>query len=229
MLIPNEFIPVADWWFEYSNNGCIRFKNNSQIYDFLLKCQATAEILAEAELFYINYVLFTSWMKFDQNADKRPNKICKKDIKQGFAPYLEPSRLADICFNNIKNTEEFVYPLNINFYGWGIIFDESENKVKTPSLMRIETITTGFPTIDILTQSDVWLPYDLYGNPQSKLHKLNAPRLQKALTKVKEVLNIEPVIDNNELAEIHEDFTLSNITDIEGNILVYDPRMQRVV
>ena len=146
-----------------------------------------------------------------------------------FASHIEPSKLADICFKDIENVEPFVYPLNINFYGWGMIIDESGNRVKTPSLMRMETITMGFPTIDILTYSDVWLPYDLYGKPQPKLHELNAPRLEKALTKVKETLSIEPIIDDNELAELHEDFTITNITDIEGDILIYDSRSQRVV
>ena len=229
MIIHNELTPVADWWFEYSNDGCIDFESHSQIYDFLLKCQATYEILAEAELFYINHVLFTSWMRFNPSIDDEPEKICKKDIIQGFASYLEPSRLADICFKDIEDTDSFVYPLKIKFSGWGIIIDKSENKVKTPSLMRMETITMGFPTIDILTYSDVWLAHDLYGNPQPELHQLNAPRLQKALTEVKEALGIDPIIDDNELADQHEDFTISNIRDEGGDILIYDPRMQRVV
>ena len=228
MIIDNELTPVADWWFEYNDKGCIRFKDHNQIYDFLLKCQATAEILAEAELFYINHVRFTSWMKFDPNTDEQPHKICKKDGGAMFASYIEPSRLADICFKHLDKSDPFVYPLDIKFYGWGIIIDESRNRVKTPSLMRMEMITMAFPTIDILTYSDVWLPYDLYGNPQPGLHQLNAPRLQKALMEVQAVLGIEPVIDDNELADLHDDFTITNRTDVAGDILIYDPRLQRV-
>ena len=120
-------------------------------------------------------------------------------------------------------------PDQIQYRGWGIIIDESRNKVKTPSNMRMETNPIGFACIDILTQSDVRLPYDLYGKPLPKLHEFNAPRLQKALTKVKEALGINPIIDDNELAELHEDFTLSNIRDVTGDILIYDPLLQRVV
>ena len=229
MIINNELNPVADWWFEYNDEGCIRFQNHNQIYDFLLKCQTIAEILAEAELFYINHVRFITWLKLDPNTDDKPHRICKKDTGAMFADYIEPSKLADICFEEIEKADPLVYPLNIRFYGWGIIIDESENKVKTPSLMSMETITTGFPVIDILTYSDVWLTHDLYGKPQPKLHRLNAPRLQKALTEVKEALVIDPIIEDNELADQHEDFTISNIRDEEGDILIYDPKMQRVV
>ena len=229
MIINNELTPVGDWWFEFNDERFTRFKDHSQIYDFLLECQVTAEILAQAELLFVDRLLYTGWMKFNSNIDEEPHKICKKDAGQIFASYLQPSRLADICFKDIDKTEPFVYPLDINFYGWGIIIDESGDKRKTPSLMRMETVPIGFASIDILTQSDVWLPYDLYGKPQPKLHELNAPRLQKALTKVKEALSIEPIIDDNELAELHEDFTITNITDIEGDILIYDPRSQRVV
>ena len=230
MLIPNESIEVADWWFEYSDEGCIRFKDYNQIYDFLLKCQATYKILTKAELFYIERIQFTSWMKYDVNTDENPHKTQKRDVVARFFHHIHPAKLADECLEKITgNAEPFYYPLHIKFYGWGYIFNEFGHRIKRPTLMRFETITMGFPTIDISTYSDVWLPYDVYGKPQPKVYELNAPRLQKALMEIRDVLGIEPVIDNTEIADQHEDFTISNKRDSLGDILVYDTAARRVL
>ena len=229
MLIPNESIEVADWWFEYSDKGHIEFESHNQIYDFLLKCQATYEILAKAELFYIDDIRLKTWLKYDAKTDKSTQRTQKEDTRAMFNHHLNPSRLADECFKSIQNESPFVYPLKIKFYGWGYIFDELGNRIKRPTLMGFEAITTGFPTIDISTYSDVWLPYDIYGKPQPKLYELNAPRLQKALMEIRDVLGIEPVIDNTEIADQHEDLTISNKRDSLGDLLVYDTTARRVL
>ena len=229
MLVPNESIEVADWWFEYSDRGYIEFEGHSQIYDFLLKCQATYKILAKAELFYITRVRFKNWRKFDASTDERNQKTQKQDSGARFFHHLHPATLANECIEHIKKEDPFVYPLDLKFYGWGYIFNEFGNRIKRPTLMGFEAMTTGFPTIDISTYSDVWLPYDIYGKPQPKLYELNAPRLQKALMEITDVLGIEPVIDNTEIADQHEDFTISNKRDSLGDLLVYDTTARRVL
>ena len=231
MLIPNESTPLAIWWFEYNDKGCIRFKDHNQTYNFLLKCQATYEILAEAELFYLKSVRFETWMKYDPSTYFKPHRTKKKDTRATFSPYLEPSKLADECFKSIQTEDPFVYPLNIKFYGWGYIFDELGNRIKRPTLMGMDATSTGFPTIEISTYSDVWLAYDVYGKPQQRRYELNAPRLQKALTQVRDVLGVKPLVDDddNELAIPHEDFTISNKRDSLGDILVYDTTARRVL
>ena len=226
MLVPNESISMAEWWFEYDTGRCIGFKNRSQIYNFLLRCQTVYKILAEAELLYITSILYQHWTKYDANTDE----ITKIEGKGGYAPLseLEPSKFADFCLKDIKDNP-FTYPGDIIFGGWGIIIDESGEKVKRRSLMAMKVTTDGYPTVEISTYSDVWLPYNIYGKPQPKRYELNAPRLEKALTKVKEALGIDSMFDGNHLVEQDKEFTLTNCRDSLGDVLIYDPNLYRVV
>ena len=219
---------MAEWWFEYNDKGCISFESHSQIYNFLLRCQATYEILAEAELLYIEHIKLYNWRKFDPT-DKSSHRIQRDDPWKIFPSYIEPLKLADTCLEYIEKEDPFVYPHDIIFTGWGIIIDESGEKVKRRSLVAMKAKTTGFPTIEILTYSDVWLPYDIYAKPQPKRHELNAPRLEKALTEVKKALGIDSMFDGNHLVEQDKEFTLTNCRDSLGDVLIYDPNLYRVV
>ena len=219
---------MAEWWFEYNSEGCVEFKNRSQIYNFLLRCQAVYEILAEAKLLYITSIRYQHWRKCDVSAEGGVQII---EGKKGYAPLasdLKPSRFADICLEDIKDNP-FIYPGDIIFGGWGIIINESGEKVKRRSLVKMKVTTAGFPTVEISTYSDVWLPYDIYAKPQPKRYELNAPRLEKALTKVKEALGIDSMFDGNHLVEQDKEFTLTNCRDSLGDVLIYDPNLYRVV
>lgn len=48
-----------------------------------------------------------------------------------------------------------------------------------------------FVTVDLMTHSDVWLPYDLKGRPQPEVYAANAPRLAAVLRDLSEVLESE--------------------------------------
>ena len=229
MLIPNESISMAEWGFEYNDYGYIHFESHSQIYNFLLRCQAAYGILAEAELLYITDILFKNWMSFDPCTKDNTFLAQKNGTGLSRSPYVEPSRLADICLEHIEKEDPLVYPLNINFTGWGIIIDESGEKVKRRSLMKMAVTTMGFPTVEIVTYSDVWLPYDIYAKPQPKLHELNAPRLEKALTEVKEALGVDSIFEGNQLVEQDKEFTLMNYVDGFGDVLSYDHLSMRVL
>ena len=220
---------MAEWWFEYNEGGYIEYESHSQIYNFLLRCQAVYEILAEAELLYITSIKSKNWMLFDPHTSENTLITKKNGTGLSRSPYVEPSRLADICLEYIEKEDPFVYPLNIHFAGWGKIIDESGEKVKRRRLMTMEATTTGFPTVKVDTYSDVWLPYDIYAKPQPKLYELNAPRLEKALTEVKEALGIDSMFDGNHLVEQDKEFTLTNCRDSLGDVLIYDPNLYRVV
>ena len=229
MLVPNESISMAEWWFEYDTGRCIGFKNRSQIYNFLLRCQTVYNILAEAELLYITDIQYQHWVKYDVNTDKAIYKIPRKEgVKPLASSYLKPSRFADVCLEDIED-DPFIYPGDILFTGWGVIINESGEKIKRRSLVKMKVSSDGYPTVEISTYSDVWLPYDIYGKPQPKRHELNAPRLEKALTKVKEALGIDSMFDGNHLVEQDKEFTLTNCRDSLGDVLIYDPNLYRVV
>ncbi|WP_046777020.1 hypothetical protein [Streptomyces yangpuensis] len=49
-------------------------------------------------------------------------------------------------------------------------------------------VDTGFATVDLITYSDTWMPYDLRGRAQSAVYEANAPRLASVLEELTEVL-----------------------------------------
>ncbi|MFB6843331.1 hypothetical protein ACFCXS_00435 [Streptomyces sp. NPDC056373] len=48
-----------------------------------------------------------------------------------------------------------------------------------------------FVTVDLVTHTDAWLPYDLEGRQQYEIHAANSPRLSAALSALSEVLAAE--------------------------------------
>ncbi|MBA5226011.1 hypothetical protein [Streptomyces griseoaurantiacus] len=53
-----------------------------------------------------------------------------------------------------------------------------------------------FVTVDLLTYTDAWLPYDLKGRPQPEVHLANAPRLAAVLHDLAETLGSETEPDD---------------------------------
>ncbi|MEV6963445.1 hypothetical protein AB0M97_30705 [Streptomyces sp. NPDC051207] len=61
-----------------------------------------------------------------------------------------------------------------------------------PDLFRLGAAAlVGYISVDLVTTSDVWLPYDLKGRPQPDMYALNGPRLSAALHDLSEALDAE--------------------------------------
>ncbi|EAY28344.1 hypothetical protein [Microscilla marina] len=90
------------------------------------------------------------------------------------------------------------------------VFQESEHKTSK----GIFTIQFSYEGIRIITDADIWLPYNLLAKPQPEIYQLNAPRLKNALEKIEQLTGIEPVYDNTKYARVNK-YELENRMDDE--------------
>ncbi|MEU5091015.1 hypothetical protein [Streptomyces sp. NPDC021356] len=64
--------------------------------------------------------------------------------------------------------------------------------VRQEKLFRLSASSfADFVSVDLVTHSDVWLPYDLKGRSQSEIYELNGHRLSTLLRTISEVLDTE--------------------------------------
>jgi hypothetical protein len=61
-----------------------------------------------------------------------------------------------------------------------------------PGLFRLGASTLlGYISVELVTRTDFWLPYDLKGRPQPEVYAANGPRLSAALRDLSEVLDAD--------------------------------------
>ncbi|WP_328900259.1 hypothetical protein OHR86_10095 [Streptomyces sp. NBC_00441] len=73
----------------------------------------------------------------------------------------------------------------------GAIIDGT-NEVREESLFVVgSSVFLDYVSVDLVTYSDAWMPYDLAGRAQPAVHAVNAPRLSAALLDLSEVLGSE--------------------------------------
>ncbi|MFE6907372.1 hypothetical protein [Streptomyces erythrochromogenes] len=73
----------------------------------------------------------------------------------------------------------------------GSLFDGTEELSAAGILDLGVSVDADFATVELITYSDAWMPYDLRGRSQSAVHEANAPRLESVLAELTEVLGSE--------------------------------------
>lgn len=111
------------------------------------------------------------------------------------------------------NTEEKVELTSAYMLGKSQVMTETEKK----ECKGVFTIHFNFSNIQITTDADIWLPYNLLAEPQPEIHQLNAPRLKNALENIEQLTGIEPVYDNTKYARVNK-YELENRMDDEGKL-----------
>ena len=218
MILNKNAGSIADWWFEGERKSVSK-TNRFERNQLLNLCQLTIDILEAHELLQPSTVLFENWFSYDFKTKtvyrvEKPNLTITLSKKSG-----EESFLAS-CQDTLDRLPGFLYPGNIKIFGTGIVLDAEGIKYELENVVWIWGTTGYGHTVDIITQSDVWLPCTLLGQPQPEVYRLNAPRLQKALQEIQKALGVEPIIDDvSDFAIIKDNFLLDNIVDIEGDVI----------
>jgi hypothetical protein len=220
MIIDRSLSAVANWWFE--DRSYQVFPNNHQERHKLLKMsQSVAEILEKHKLLFPNKVILSGWLYYDPSLSKLtrqdypdvtvyiPDEIGSQEIV---------TRTEEVL-NGLEKHRPFFYPFEVDIVGFGIVFDEQGRECKQPNVTWLSAKTLDAHIVDVLTQSDAWLPYTLPGKPQPEIYEYNAPRLESALQEIQERLEVIPSInDHSEYSHI-EGFRLSNFVDADGEII----------
>ncbi|WP_432587657.1 hypothetical protein ABVG11_20175 [Streptomyces sp. HD1123-B1] len=71
-------------------------------------------------------------------------------------------------------------------------------------------------TVDLVTSSDAWMPYDLKGRPQPAVYAANAPRLSATLRDLSEALDMETDPDDPTYFGKPTEFGVENHFDDDG-------------
>ncbi len=211
---------VADWWFE--DRSYQIFPNNHQERHKLLEMsQSVAEILEKHKLLFPNKVILSGWLYYDSSVGKStrqdhpdvtiyiPNEIGSRGIVTCTEERLE----------QLEKQRPFLYPIDVDILGVGILLDEQRHECKQPDVTWLSARTLDAHIVDVLTQSDAWLPYTLSGKPQPEIYRYNAPRLESALQEIQERLGIIPSINDRSDYALIEGFYLSNHVDADGEII----------
>ncbi|AFZ26215.1 hypothetical protein Cylst_4109 [Cylindrospermum stagnale PCC 7417] len=216
MIINRQIGVVADWWFE--NRQCLVFPNNlSELFQLLQMCQLVIEVLQVHQLLEPQQVIFSGWLNYDQDSNtlvkiEEPTETISIDHRGFLACCGEK-------LDQLGQKRSFLYPIDIYILGMGIVLDAKGNPEKQPDVIWLGGKTLDAHIVNVCTQSDAWLPYNLLAEPQLEVSKLNAPRLESALKEIQDKLGIIPVTDTYSDYAIIDGFHLSNHIDIDGEVI----------
>jgi len=110
-----------------------------------------------------------------------------------------------------SNGIEFIEGTHLSIYGSSVIHLVNQHEV----LDGVFVILYTGAGINLMTDSDAWLEYDLEGNDQKKSAAINAKRLKSALEEIEQQLGFEPVYDHSKYAYVHK-YELKNYFEDDG-------------
>ncbi|WP_299455331.1 hypothetical protein [uncultured Microscilla sp.] len=196
---------VAEWFYDFFeasmgiiknfNPACDNEKDNRlSILDVILNT------LRELHLFTLTDIEISY---FDQ---PKKHDTTEEHIQVSKNEIIDIKKLL-LQYSNIHN----LLPIrDLYLMGSSEIFQESGHKTSK----GIFTIQFSYEGIRIITDADIWLPYNLLAEPQPEIYQLNAPRLKNALEKIEQLTGIEPVYDNTKYARVNK-YELENRMDDE--------------
>jgi hypothetical protein len=120
--------------------------------------------------------------------------------------------------DELERTTPFRTETAVHVLGSGIAIAEDGSRHWVPNLVWISGDTIWKPTVMVATQSDIWLPYDLRGRPQTAVYDRNRGRLEHPLEAVQSrcglTLSHEETTD---YARING-FRLENLRTADGTV-----------
>jgi hypothetical protein len=224
MVIDLKYGQIASWWFEQTKSINLKGNEREELLPLLNAVQIAVDILYENRLLDVEDISFEDWVKFERE---------KEEIIHVSEPSLEvqldyqnlKGTLKDFMICNLDNLFQgrfFLYPLEIKITGSGIILGEKEESSIQKNVTWIHAVSFGVHVIDVCTQCDAWMEFDLFGNPQPGISKTNAPRLQKALTEIMRKFDSYSLIEENTDFAIVQGFRVCNKVDVDGEIIQID-------
>ncbi|CAL2055464.1 hypothetical protein [Tenacibaculum sp. 190524A05c] len=165
----------------------------------LLILNEVLKILSKSNLFILKSFVINAFDKDEKrheikiNYDK--NTSTELSLESLFYSYLE-------AYDNLD-----VFSLKF-FFDTNVLLEEEKYKlIQETFIVSLDTMN-----LSLLTDCDVWLPFDLRGNNQKELAQLNAPRLEKVLRDIENKVGEEIVEGDSKYAHV-EKYRVKNILD----------------
>ena len=195
-MVTNTGNELGYWVYtDYSDRIADPFKMTSEIANCILdRVVGCLVILREEELLYPKKIILTasSWRKVvecgkDEFSDMDFSRALCLDLSNANIK----EQLKTLLYRE-HSSDGFVYAYNYEIEGIGKVYTSEDELVLCDDVIRFESNEANFKGIVISTHVDCWLRYELETvRPQPEIHRLNAPRLERALERIGEHLGID--------------------------------------
>lgn len=90
------------------------------------------------------------------------------------------------------------FPTRVGFHGTGNVYDEAENVQTVDDLVVLSLSMDVELAVQVSTNVDIWLPYDLRAREQRSISERNRPRLTAALL---EISALDVMVSSSEITK----------------------------
>lgn len=184
-------------------------------------CQLTAEVLEAYNLLRPTKINFSRWLRI--NPETGNGTLVDKSTVDIFIPKeIGTHGLLVLCEETLDRLEEkrsFLYPGKVEIHGKGIVLGATGLEQERSEVIWIFGLTLVHHIVNVITQSDAWLPFTLLAEPQPEVWKRNAPRLESTLQEIQYLLGIVPEVERVTDYAVIEGFHLTNHTDADNNVI----------
>jgi len=198
--------PVAEWFYDFCVAGMevvddlINDKEKITMrFESLYK---VLKVLKKHKLFSPTKILLSGVpkSKYDSNPE---------DFYLSINDNVKIDELENFIKKETKKiyNEDFVFS-DIHFFGNSTIFEQGKEIVYNNAFF----IYFDYNLIEIKTDIDAWIPYNLKGIEQKETYRANAPRLEKTLQEMENELGFETMFSDNKYTRINK-FKLYNWID----------------
>jgi len=219
MIVDKDIGAVADWWFE-DRRSIVSPTSRSELHQLLKMCQSVAEVLEFYQLLKPYKVIFSGWLSSDSDNNSLV-RVEEPDVTVTILNVPKTKSILTCCnetLDQLEKNRSFLYPIDVEILGTGIILDADGQECELPNVTWLLGKTLDAHIVDVCTQSDAWLPYNLKAEPQFAVGERNAPRLEAALQEIQKQLGFFPVTDSHSDYAVIQGFKLTNHTDIDGEV-----------
>ena len=112
-------------------------------------------------------------------------------------------------------------PTTVSVHGRCRIIEPSGVDYVLEGILWLTATQSNSHLVWIKTSSDAWMPHDLLGAPQLERHRLNAPRLERALSAIDGDLGLQLCGTESKYAVVR-DYGVSNKRFRDGDIIIPD-------
>jgi hypothetical protein len=220
MIVKSRYGPVGSWGFEDISKQ-VHVHDRESLDERIIRSQEVALILEKHELLHANKVTLFGWVVRDPpNAPEPPTTVSINGA----------SEIGDRCnlvLDDLEQKRGFRDFTNLMVTGTGTALDEQSRPREVSDLVWLDAYTIQFHCIQVITQSDIWLPFTLRGAPQAELAALNAPRLERALRSLCSGTKLNFSFEEISPFALNYGFRLDNRKNREGGPIdvIDDPHM----